>query len=345
MVNRTAHGVVTALIVLLVIAGPAGASQIGIDGTTVTYTAQPGESNSVLVGVGNYDTTCGSVPVPCLTVSDSYAHITIASAGCELTYSGLGGETVACPTPSAVRVDLGDGDDAYWDWDGPSTIDGGAGNDNPIFAEGGDDVVRGGSGNDVLFGAAGNDTLDGGGGDDYLEGIPGGVDVGTDTSGADTYIGGGGADSLTYERRSEDLSLSPDGEANDGAPGEHDNIGTDITAITAGNGNDTLTGNGARNAMAGMTGDDVLLGNGGDDSLYGGTGADRLDGDAGTDFLEGDDGDDHLTGGAGRRQLLRRCAPATPTAAATRSTRATATSRASTAGGASTARGSTGTTT
>ena len=70
-----------------------------------------------------------------------------------------------------------------------------------------------------------------------------------DTSGADTYIGGGGADSLTYERRSEDLSRSSYGEADDGAPGEHDNIGTDITAITAGNGNDTLTGNSGRNII------------------------------------------------------------------------------------------------
>ena len=298
MVLSRALGVVTALMALLAMATPAGAAQIGFDGTTLTYTAQPGENNSVLVSVGNYDTSCGSVPVPCLTVFDSYARITVASPACELTYSGMAGDTAACPTPASIRVDLGDGDDAYWDWDGPSTIDGGAGNDNPVFGHGGDDVLRGGSGNDNLMGEAGNDTLDGGGGDDYLEGIPGGVDTGLDTSGADTYIGGGGADSVTYERRSEDLSLSPNGEADDGAPGEHDNIGTDIGFITAGNGNDTLTGNGAANAMAGRTGDDVLAGNGGDDTLYGGTGADRLDGDAGTDFLQGDDGDDRLSGGA-----------------------------------------------
>ena len=77
-----------------------------------------------------------------------------------------------CPLPDAVVADLGDRDDSYWDWDGPSTIDGGHGNDNPIFGKGGDDVIRGGIGSDLLFGQEGDDTLDGGPGDDYLEGVP-----------------------------------------------------------------------------------------------------------------------------------------------------------------------------
>jgi hypothetical protein len=302
MVHRTAHRAVTAIVVIaaaLLVPSVAGASQVAFDGHVLTYTAAPGENNSVLVSPGLYDTTCGGLPTPCLQVSESYAAITIASPSCVLTYAGLGGQTAACPVPESVHVDLGDGDDAYWDWDGPSVIDGGAGNDNPIFGHGGDDVIRGGSGNDVLFGEAGDDTLDGGTGDDDLEGVPGGVDVGLNTTGADTYIGGGGADSLTYERRSEDLMISPDGQADDGAPGEHDNIGDDVETIVAGNGNDRMIGNAQRNVFAGATGDDVISGGAGDDSLYGGTGADRLDGGDGLDLLEGDDGDDHLTGGPG----------------------------------------------
>ena len=284
------------VVVALAFAAPAGASQISIDGNAVVYTASPGETNSVIAGVSPYSTSCGSLAAPCLTLHDSYSNPT-PSAGCEVTYYGLGGTTVACPVPSTLRVDLGDGEDSWWDWDGPTTLDGGVGNDTPIYGSGGDDVLRGGSGNDVLHGNAGDDTLDGGGGDDYLEGIPGGVEVGLDTSGADTYVGGGGADSLTYERRSEDLSLSPDGAANDGSAGEGDDIGTDISSISGGSGNDTMTGNAGTNLFAGGTGDDVLSGNGGDDKLYGGTGADRIDGHAGTDFLQGDDGDDQLTGG------------------------------------------------
>ena len=33
------------------------------------------------------------------------------------------------------------------------------------------------------------------------------------THGTDTYVGGGGYDTVTYEGRTEDLSLSPDGVA------------------------------------------------------------------------------------------------------------------------------------
>jgi Ca2+-binding RTX toxin-like protein len=285
-----------ALLAALAFAAPAGASTVGFDGHTVTYTAAPGEPNQVTLLVSSFDTTCGAVPTPCLALTDSYARIT-ATGGCELTYSGLGGDTAACPLPQAVQADLGDGDDSWYDWDGPSTVDGGAGNDNPMFGGRGDDVLRGGSGNDVLYGEAGNDTLDGGTGDDDLEGIPGVETPGLDTLGADTYIGGGGADSVQYDLRSENLTLSPDGSANDGAPGEGDNIGADVLTIIGGNGDDTLIGNAGPNYLVGGTGNDVIKGGAGEDFLYGSTGNDALDGQAGQDFLEGDSGDDTLTGG------------------------------------------------
>jgi hypothetical protein len=202
-----------------------------------------------------------------------------------------------CSVPTNVVAYLGDRDDAYWDWDGPSYVDAGSGNDTPIIGGPGDDSLHGGIGSDELEGWDGNDLLDGGPGDDYLEGIAY-VEEGM-TSGSDTYVGGGGGDSVTYEGRTEDLSLSPDGVANDGAAGEHDNIGTDVMAIGGGHGNDTMTGNGGRNVFGGGPGDDVLDGAGGDDHLVGGTGADRLTGGAGQDLLDGEDGDDILDGGAG----------------------------------------------
>ncbi len=276
---------------------PAGASQVAFDGHTVSYTAAAGEVNSVSLTITSFDASCGTVPTPCLLLNDSYARISATTGGCQLTYSGLGGDSAACPIPHDVRADLGDGDDAWWDWDGPSTIDAGAGNDNPLIGQGGDDVIHGGSGNDVLYGDKGNDTLDGGTGDDDLDGIPGGEPPGLDTSGADTYIGGGGSDSVTYELRSEDLHLTPDGVADDGAPGEHDNIGADIATIVGGNGNDMMTGNAGANLLVGGIGDDVLTGGAGDDTLIGRNGADRLDGGAGQDWVEGDDGDDILSGG------------------------------------------------
>jgi hypothetical protein len=280
-------------------AGTASAATIS-GGSTVTYTAASGEANRVLVSVGHYDTSCGSVGAPCLSVSDSGAHITNTSGGCEVTSSDpIVGDSAVCPVPSSVVADLGDRDDAYWDWDGPSTVDAGHGNDNPVFGRGGNDVIRGGIGSDVLYGEEGDDTLDGGPGDDYLDGIPCWCEDEYITHGADTYIGGGGSDSITYEGRSENLSLSPDGVANDGAPGEGDNIGPDVLAIVGGHGSDVIIGNAARNALAGGEGDDALAGGGGDDNLRGGTGNDRLTGDAGQDTLGGDDGDDVLIGGEG----------------------------------------------
>ena len=238
----------------------------------MTYTAGPGESNRALASVSPYDTTCAPLAAPCLTMSDSGAYITSASGGCAVTrHDTIAGDDAACPVPASVVVNLGDRDDAYWDWDGPSTIDAGAGGDNPIYGEGGDDVIHGGVGSDNLMGQEGNDTLDGGPGDDYLEGVPCGYCQDEEiTHGRDTYIGGGGSDSVTYEGRSENLSLSLDGVANDGAAGEGDNIGADIGTVIGGHGSDTMTGNDRRNVFGGGEGDDVLTGGGSDDQLHGG---------------------------------------------------------------------------
>jgi hypothetical protein len=287
-----------ALAAALLPAAPAAASTISSNGSTVTYTAAPGESNSVLVTHVAYDTSCGSIGAPCLSVFDSRARMTSVSGACELVSSSpIYGDTAVCSVPTDVVANLGDRDDAYWDWDGPSTVDGGAGNDVPITGAGGDDALRGGIGSDELEGWDGDDLLDGGPGDDYLEGIAY-VEEGM-THGTDTYVGGGGYDTVTYEGRTEDLTLSPDGVANDGAAGEGDDIGSDVMGVGGGHGADTMTGNGARNVFGGGPGDDVLSGAGGDDHLVGAAGADRLTGGDGQDLLGGEDGDDTLGGGAG----------------------------------------------
>jgi hypothetical protein len=279
-----------------VTAGPAAAASVSSDGSTVTYTAGPGELNRVLVTVGNYDTSCGGLSVPCLNLSDS-ARIT-PGAGCVLMSSTVLGDSAACTLPQVVHGSLGDGEDAWWDWNGPSVVDAGPGNDNPIDGYGGNDELHGGPGNDVLIGGEGNDTVDGGLGDDDLEGIPGGNSEGGETTGSDVLIGGGGVDAVTYEGRTEPLSLTPDGVANDGAAGENDNIASDITTIIGGVGNDTMTGNASRTIFSGGPGDDTMDGADGDDVLYGGSGNDHLSGGPGQDLLEGDDGDDVLDGGA-----------------------------------------------
>ncbi len=289
----------------LALASTAQASQLSYDADgTLAYTAGGNEVNSGLVDTSPYSTTCGPVVTPCIHIIDWGAFIDTSSlpAGCAATNQTEGwpqyGEA-ACPVPPRLRVDLGDMNDNWVDWDGPSVIDGGTGNDNTIDGAGGDDVLGGGSGNDVLIGGTGNDALDGGLGDDDFEGIPGEGLFGSNppSQGTDTYIGGGGGDSVIYTDRGEDLALSLDGVANDGQPGEHDNIGPDVTTVLGGSGADVITGNGYANAFAGDTGDDVITGEGGDDRLFGGSGSDRLDAGAGQDYLEGDDAGDVLVGG------------------------------------------------
>jgi hypothetical protein len=281
-------------------AASAQASQISFEdnGTTLVYTADPGEANTGAVYVDTTDYACQPFQAPCMEIQDAgTSQVTLHTDQCVVNPQIFGSDVV-CQLPQLVRANLGDLADSWFDWNGPSVIDGGPGDDNTINGNGGDDVIHGGIGNDVLVGGPGNDTLDGGPGDDDLEGIPGDFDTsGAASLGTDTYIGGGGGDIVDYAGRTEDLSLSLDGIANDGAPGENDNIGADINGVEGGDGNDTIAGNAGPDYLNGGTGNDTITGGGGDDRLFGGSGNDQLDAGPGQDYLEGDVGDDVLIGG------------------------------------------------
>jgi Ca2+-binding RTX toxin-like protein len=142
-----------------------------------------------------------------------------------------------------------------------------------------------------LLGGNGNDRLTSGPGDDVLIG----------EAGADTLTGGGGRDTADYTARVAPVSVTLDGTANDGEPGENDNVGIDVEVVAGGMGNDTIAGSNADNA---------LLGNAGNDVLGGGDGTDQLDGGAGDDTLSGGSGSDTLTGGDGTDTASYADAPA-----------------------------------
>jgi len=83
-------------------------------------------------------------------------------------------------------------------------------------------------------------------------------------------------------------------------------------AVWAGGGQDTIRGLGGNDQLFGESGNDQIWAGGGADTAYGGAGADRLwgeagadrlFGDAGTDALYGGDGADTLTGGLGNDTL------------------------------------------
>jgi hypothetical protein len=128
-----------------------------------------------------------------------------------------------------------------------------------------DDVLRGTPGADTLSGGAGNDRLSGDRGDDILAG----------GSGNDDLSGGPRADAVVYSDAAS-VRVTLDDLANDGPPGEQDNVQIDIETVYGSRGADRLSGNDADNVLDGGDGDDVIDGSGGDDQIFGAAGADRL---------------------------------------------------------------------
>ncbi|MGB7156976.1 MAG: calcium-binding protein [Tepidisphaeraceae bacterium] len=161
-------------------------------------------------------------------------------------------------------------------------------------------ILIGGSGDDHLIGAGGNDSLYGHRGRDMLDG----------GLGADLFVGGAhvpgdnNGDMADYRDRTEDLGLSLDGIANDGAAGEGDQL-LEIERLMGGSGDDLLVGSDGGDDLYGYDGSDTLRGAGGDDFLSGdiglspGSGDDLLEGGAGNDVLIAGHGIDTQLGGRG----------------------------------------------
>ncbi len=164
-----------------------------------------------------------------------------------------------------------------------------------------------------IIGGGGNDTLTGNAADNIIHGL----------GGADVIDGAAGTDTVSYDERSAPVNVSLDGVANDGAPGEADNV-INTENIIGGNGDDTLTGNAAGNIIRGVGGNDTIAGGAGRDIIDGGGGTDtatyadhptavavsldglandgttgELDNVINTENLIGGAGNDTLTGNAG----------------------------------------------
>jgi Ca2+-binding RTX toxin-like protein len=215
--------------------------------------------------------------------------------------SGSGDDNLRGGSAStAVTINSGGGADTVNGMDGPTVIHGGEGNDG-VFGGAGNDQVFGEGGDDRLRGHGGNDVEDGGIGNDDI-GFSPGITHDSDP-GADTQIGGPGTDRLRLSGHAGGMTISIDGQANDGTPGEGDNVGSDIEKIEGTTGNDFFTGSAGPDNFEGDSGDDEIHGAGGADDLYGGGGDDKMFGDAGNDKLQGASGADTVDGGAGLDQI------------------------------------------
>jgi Ca2+-binding RTX toxin-like protein len=180
----------------------------------------------------------------------------------------------------------GPGDDCVYGDPAGTTVTGG-GNDQ-VFGDAGDDFVAGGRGNDLtsggdgadfVTGGPGTDTVNGDAGDDRLEGGPG---LGTPADSGDVISGGAGIDTFEYFHNSSDntslVTLSIDDQANDGLPGENDDILSDVEDIQADGSNPTtLIGSAATNVVNGGSGNDTIQPAAGNDFVFANDGDDTID--------------------------------------------------------------------
>ena len=255
-------GVVTAAAVLpaAVLATPAFASGLIFkSGTNIIATMATGQGHNVTAA------PFGSTAVLISAVGETLG----AGTGC--TQSGA---AVICPLGAFDTIVLNGGDLADTltkTVNARGELKGGSGNDTinagPTPAA---NVVDGGAGTDVLNGGAGQEVFTGG-------------------TGPDQFNGGPGNDIVSYNGSIAGVTVTIDGLANDGTPGEGDNVRTDVEWLYGSNFADTLTGSPGPNIFLGFNGDDHLNGGPGDDTLVGGAGLDVLRGEGGNDRLEAND--------------------------------------------------------
>ena len=232
VVRRVARGAAlggAALALLAAAQAPAATLEYAAGTGTLTYRAESGESNHVVVqnagggGLRITDLDGDGNPIP--VTGDPVV-------GC---FPSGDGETTCLPALgpfAAIAVDVGDGDNrGELKADLPGALIGGPG----------DDTLMGGSEADVLAaGSGGSDNLDGSRGPDTLQGGPGG-DTLTGGQDDDTIIGGDGDDTITGDQGGDAIA---------------GNGGDD--SISGGQGPDVLTGGPGRDRVRGDEGDDQL---------------------------------------------------------------------------------------
>ena len=322
--GRARRALAGAAVAAVVAAVPAHGATASLEGAGVRYEAAPGERNELSVSLE----TIG--PVLIVELHDRGASI-MPGPGCILRAAD---RALCFPLEAAVNASLADADDVLLGAGHAVRLmaDGGAGADDlrggpaadALTGGTGADRLAGADSADVLGGGPDNDRLEGDDGDDLLDG--GGEDDSLDGGlGADELVGGGDDephlqmddDIADYSARDEDLSITLDGVADDGAAGENDAL-SGIESVWGGSGDDIISGSGVTSPFGpnypvtrGNDGNDTLAGGGtleggtgGDHlrqmgrargELYGGTGDDLLEAEFGAHFYDGP-GDDTSIG-------------------------------------------------
>lgn len=286
--------------------GPGAQTFLGMEGRdTVDYSAVDGPVRVVLDGEP------GDGPIGAATDNILDTDVVIGTAHDDQLTGGSAAEELRGGA-GHDELEGGPGADVLLGQGGDDALSGNAGGDR-LDGDAGVDVLRGGADGDVLLGGAGDDDLDGQEGDDTL-------DAGADDDrvrggeGADDLHGGAGFDWVDYSDRTEDLRVTIDDVAYDGAGfgSERDNLHTDVEKYVGGSGRDEVHASTHDQVLIGNDGDDYLAGMGGGDRYEGGAGDDRMfdlefnrrgeaAGDGGrVDTFVGGDGNDEAIGNGGR---------------------------------------------
>jgi hypothetical protein len=266
-----------AIVLALIWPAFAAAGTVVRDPAAITYTADPstGAPEEVAVGLGDDGAA---------TVRAARGFSSIAGE-CSLADANL----VRCtPAQGFVVHFLGFDDHVYVDGVTgamPLEAHGRAGRDllsgtinaDRLFGDEDDDHLDAGPGADLLDGGPGGDGLVDGPGDDTVAGGPANdyFDAG---AGRDSYAGGEGLeDQIHYESRTAPVTITLDGQADDGEAGEGDNAGADIEQGHGGAGGDRIAGNQFENVLHGNAGDDSITAGAAADGVFAGPGNDVVD--------------------------------------------------------------------
>ena len=150
-----------------------------------------------------------------------------------------------------------------------------------VLTGAGDDLVQMFTDLPVLVAtSAGNDVVRDVLSRDALVLLGDGDDEAESGDGPTNVLGGDGIDAVSYSDfytdRGIGVAVRLDDVANDGRPGENDNIHSDVEDIVGSSAADVLTGNAGGNHILGLEGNDLIDGGPGADVLDGGIGADAV---------------------------------------------------------------------
>jgi RTX calcium-binding nonapeptide repeat (4 copies) len=200
-----------------------------------------------------------------ISVHQEPGGVVIEDLGAPLTGSceALSSGTRICrDSYTGIAVRLGDGDDEVSLRDLGGSVDGGPGDDGIVVA-GPPSQLEGGAGADLL----------------------------------DARLAPGSA--ISYRDHTAGVTVRLNGLADDGSPGEGDNVLGSLGSIEGGSGGDTLESGADAASLAGGAGNDTLVGSPEGESLLGQDGDDQIAGGGGNDSLAGGAGTDLLSGGPG----------------------------------------------